>query len=206
MFRFSDSDVGVRTDIGAAFAGVWSGLAAPGPTLSGEQRIHLAGVARDGTQRSAIVPEVLQDFANQLMERPAVVGAREVRTVADAVGDATTVETVAVVSILSAVDGFHDALGIDRESLPIPGPGEPTGEIRHDLKRRRTHLPMPAGPIPVALDMVPSDARLYLSLQGPLYMTDEEMSSDVFARDPGLNRAQMELISARLSFLNQCFY
>ena len=206
MFDFAAAPVNVREDIRDAFRRLWAGLASPGASLTGSQRVAIARVARDSEQRTADVPEALQDLATMLMVDPAKVGEAEVRRAADGVGEAPTVEIIAIVSMLSAADTFHDALGLDREPLPTPIAGEPTGDIRADLKRRRTYVPMPPGPIPFALDLVPSDAELYLSLHGPLYMTDEEMSSDDFAREPGLNRAQMELISARLSFHNKCFY
>ena len=43
-------------------------------------------------------------------------------------------------------------------------------------------------------------------LAGPQYMTYADMAFPDFARTPGLNRSQMELISSRLSFHNECFY
>jgi hypothetical protein len=129
-----------------------------------------------------------------------------VRMTADIVGDPTTVEVIGIVSQLSAIDGFHHALGIDVEPLPDPIEGEPTGAFTPDLKRRRTHVPMPPGPIPVALDLTPSEGRAMEAIAGPLYMTYEEMALDDFARDPGLNRAQMELISSKTSHNNACFY
>ncbi|VAW06627.1 hypothetical protein MNBD_ACTINO01-965, partial [hydrothermal vent metagenome] len=33
-----------------------------------------------------------------------------------------------------------------------------------------------------------------------------EMGSPTFSRTPGLNRAQMEVVSSRTSLLNECFY
>ena len=140
------------------------------------------------------------------MTDPGAVDEGLVRYTADIVGDPMTVEVVGIVSQLSAVDGFHDALGIDVEPLPDPVEGEPTGAITPDLKRRRTHLPMPPGPIPVSLDLTPSEGLAMEAMAGPLYMTYGEMAFDNFERDPGLNRAQMEFISSRVSHRNACFY
>jgi hypothetical protein len=140
------------------------------------------------------------------MNDPATVTGADVRSAADIAGDPQTVETIGVVCQLSAVDAFHKALGLDLPPLPSPQAGEPSGEITPHLKRRRTHVPVPPGPIPVTLDLVPSEGRMLEALAGPQYMTYADMAFPDYARTPGLNRSQMELISSRLSFHNECFY
>ena len=124
----------------------------------------------------------------------------------DASGDPSTVEVAALVSMLSSVDGTHRALGAELEPLPNPAAGDPTGEIAQGLKRRRTHLPVPPGAIPVMFDLLPYEGAVYQSLFGPQYMTGREMALDTFRRSPGLDRAQMELVSSRTSIHNECFY
>jgi hypothetical protein len=116
------------------------------------------------------------------------------------------VEVISLVSMLSAVDGAHRALTADLESLPSPVAGETTGDIAMGLNRRRTNVPMPPGPIPVALDLLPDVGRVFQASFGPQYMTGVEMASDRFERTPGLNRAQMEIVSTRVSLHNRCFY
>jgi hypothetical protein len=116
------------------------------------------------------------------------------------------VEVISIVSMLSAVDGAHSALGADLEPLPAPLEGEPTREIAEGLRQRHTHVPMPAGAIPVALDLLPHVGQVFRNSFGPQYMTGPEMALDDFHRTPGLNRAQMEIVSSRTSLLNECFY
>ncbi len=41
-------------------------------------------------------------------------------------------------------------------------------------------------------------------LHGPIYLTYEEMADLDFRR--GLHRSQMELVAARTSAINECFY
>jgi hypothetical protein len=206
MFDVTPDGVAIRSDIVDVFRRFWKHLASPGATLTGPQRLQVAAVARDSKDRSSVLANQAQDFAVQLMQSPGTVREDHVRAVADAVGDPQTVEIIAIVSMLSAADSFHRALGAAPASLPEPASGDPTGDVSIGLKRRRTHVPVSPGPIPFALDLVPADAKVYMALHGPLYMTGEEMGSDTFQRSPGLDRAQMELVSSRLSFHNECFY
>ena len=55
-------------------------------------------------------------------------------------------------------------------------------------------------------DLLPMEGAVFQSLFGPHYMTGWEMALDGFARNPGLDRAQMELVSSRTSLHNECFY
>ncbi len=65
---------------------------------------------------------------------------------------------------------------------------------------------MPPGPIPMTLDLVPSEAEAFRAMFGPLYMTEEQMGDPLFAREPGLNTPQLETIAGRISMINECFY
>jgi len=206
VFDFKQATITVRPDIGAVYNRFWRHLANPGGSLTGGQRVSVAAVARGGIAEADGLPLEISQLARHLMHDPATVGSENVRSAADAAGEAATVETIAIISQLSAVDSFHAALGIPTESLPSPVDGAATGDVVEGLKRRRTHVPMPAGPIPVALDLVPAEGRMLEALAGPQYMTYDEMALNDFRRTPGLDRSQMELISSRESFHNECFY
>ncbi len=210
MFDFVNAPVPIRRDIPAVLRNEWGHLSAPGTTLSSRERIAVAAVSRssvddDGAPVSGLDSSI-DDLATTLMADPGAVDEALVRSTADSVGDPTTVEVIGIVSRLSAVDGFHMALGMPVEELPDPVDGDPTGDTTQGLKRRRTHVPMPPGPIPVSLDLTPPEGVAMADLAGPLYMTYSDMAHDDFARSPGLNRAQMELISSRTSHRNACFY
>lgn len=210
MFDFPEAPVRIRSDLPEVFRAEWAHLTKPGATLTSADRIAVATEARravgDSESVSAGLDPEIGNLASTLMADPGAVDEALVRSTAEAVGDPTTVEVIGIVSRLSAVDGFHHALGLPVEPLPDEVGGEPTGAITPGLKRRRTYLPMPAGPIPVALDLTPVEGIAMEALAGPQYMTYQEMAKDDFARDPGLNRAQMELISSRTSHRNACFY
>lgn len=218
VFDFTGAPVSVRQDLRDAYAGIWQHLASPGPTLTASQRITLAEYVRAAAGDDAApwtnhpepfsqpFPEPLVHLAATLFTDPALVTPDTVRSAAEVSGDATVVEVISLVSMLSAVDGAHRALAADLEPLPSPVAGDPTGNIAVGLKRRRTNVPMPAGPIPVALDLLPDVGRAFQASFGPQYMTGAEMASDRFERKPGLNRAQIEIVSTRISLHNRCFY
>lgn len=204
VFAFASAPVPVRSDLPEAFRAEWTHLAAPGAVLTSAQRISIAHTSR--TREPSGLPEDVDRLAVLLYQRPEEVTADIVRGAADASSDAVAVETIGIVSRLSAVDGFHKALGLALEPLPEPVDGEPTGQVDTSLKRRRTHVPVAPGPIPNTLDHVPAEGRALEAIHGPLYMAYGEMVDDRFHRTPGLNRAQMELVSSAVSLHNECFY
>lgn len=210
MFDFVGSPVAVRPDLRYAYINAWAHFARPGPTLTGTQRVATLAALRESSASfdwtRAGIDAALADLVSNLYGKPTTVDGAMVRRAADAAGDATTVEAIAITAMLAAIDGTHRALAADLEPLPAPASGEPTGNIAAGLKRRRTHIPVPPGPIPVVLDLLPDEGAAFQALFGPQYMTGWEMALDVYARDPGLNRAQMELVSSRTSIHNECFY
>lgn len=210
MFDFAGSPAPVRSDVVYAYRSVWRHLAGPGPTLTGDQRVGLMQSARDRSSKRLTESwghsTELGALADTLYHTPKDVDGTMVRAAADVDGDPMTVEVIAVVSILSSIDGTHRGLGIDLEPVPDPRPGVPTEHIAEGLKRRRLHIAAPPGPIPFTLDLLPSEGAAFQSLFGPQYMTGREMALDTFRRDPGLDRAQIEVVSARTSMHNECFY
>lgn len=210
MFSFSNAPVPVRADLRFIYMATWSHFARPGATLTGRTRIDvLHGARRSVAEQSAQImglsPE-LGRLADALYRYPISVDRSLVRAAADTHGDATTVEVISVISMLSAIDGTHRALGATLETLPDPKPGDPTGDIESGLRRRRTHIPVPPGAINVMFDHLPMEGAAFQLLFGPQYMTGWEMGFERFGRSPGLNRAQMELVSSRTSIHNECFY
>lgn len=201
MSELANVSVPVRDDILTMESSSFAAIAAPGGSLPGEVRVALADAARGRDADGA-----LEQFARHLYSNPATVTVEHVRNAADDAGDPQTVETIGIVSRLSALDRVHQVLDVGLEPLPTPRPGPATGEIAPGLKRRRGHVPMPPGPIPMTLDLVPSEAEAFRAMFGPLYMTEEEMSDPYFGRDPGLNTPQLETVAARISIHNECFY
>ncbi len=116
------------------------------------------------------------------------------------------VELVAVVSRAVAIDTLLEALALEPEPLPDPLGGEPSGDIDRRARPGKAWVPMVGGgSITQALSLVPPENAELETLHGPLYLTFEEMSDPAIHKD-GLTRPQMELVAARTSARNSCFY
>ena len=202
--------VPIRQEILTEFRREWRRLAAPGPTWSGAERVEIAAAARgagagSGGGASGAVPEDAVAAARLIAAEPAVIRREWVEERLAVLGSARYVEVVGVVSRLSSVDGFHQALGLPLEPLPEPEPGSPTGEVDDRARPGRGWVPMVgATSIVGALSIVPAEMAAQESLHGPIYLTYEGMADPDFHR--GLRRSQMELIAARVSAQNECFY
>ena len=71
------------------------------------------------------------------------------------------------------------------------------------LKQAWVPIVGPAGALTV-LSALPSEQAARNDVHGPLYLRPEEMQD--FAYQGVLSRAQMELLAARTSYLNDCRY
>jgi hypothetical protein len=204
VFSFANSPFDIRDDLADAYRAEWRHLASPGATMTGAERVALADHARTGA--GTTMHAGLGAFVRTLYADPAAIDGALVSAAIGASSDAGVVESIGIVCRLAGVDGFHRAMGLPLEDLPQPVPGDPTGNVTGGLKRRRTHVPVGPGPIPNTLDLVPAEGAALEALHGPQYMSYDDMAFSRFARDPGLNRAQMELVSATTSIHNECFY
>jgi alkylhydroperoxidase family enzyme len=145
------------------------------------------------------------------------------QTRAAGLGEGQYVELVGIVALASGVDFFTRALGVAPPALPEPRSGEPSRDRPAAAKDNGAWVPTIAGAdatgdeadlyggaaivpnIAGALSLVPAEARALGRLAGAHYMSIEHVSDPTF-RSGTLDRMQMELVAARVSALNQCFY
>ena len=119
------------------------------------------------------------------------------------------VEVVSIVAQVNCVDRFADALELDRVSMPEAEPGEPEGQAPADAEVRLHWVPTAdiGGPnVWRALSGVPSELKARSRLSTPHYLEGRAVFGDVVSDRFSLQRVQMELIAARTSKLNECFY
>ena len=121
------------------------------------------------------------------------------------IGQATYVEILSLVARLSAVDTLHFGLGLEPAMLADPAPGPPTAKISEQatIDHGWVRTVGPASP-PNALSLLPDDNRAMHELHGALYLSIPQMADNNISR--GLHRTQMELVAARTSLLNECYF
>jgi hypothetical protein len=115
------------------------------------------------------------------------------------------VEILSLAARLSAVDTMCYGLGLELVPLPVPVDGPPTDVVDHEARFNQGWVPTvgPASP-PNALSLLPDDDQAMHELHGALYLSIPEMADAEIER--GLHRTQMELVAARTSLLNECFF
>ena len=143
------------------------------------------------------------------------------RTLTEGLSDGEYVEIVGLVATVTALDTFSRALGQPPRPLPRPLPGEPT---RHRPKNARkqiawvpTVLPHEITPedgdpfryggvhIQQALSLVPDTVAGFFDLDVQLYLMQDHIR-EFGTEYRAISHAQIELIAAKASHMNGCFY
>ncbi len=133
------------------------------------------------------------------------------------------VELSGVVTVTFSIDEFHRALGLSLEPLPEPEDGEPTHYRPSHAVEGTGFVPMiPAdGNVGAEADLwpegananvlrayssVPNAVRDWMLVNSAQYLSMSGMQ--IFAGDTGrsIDRMQIELVAARVSSHNECFY
>lgn len=208
-FAMRDAILPVADDVRDVLGEEWRRLAAPGTWLAGEERVAVAAEARAARARAAgatgLAPAMVE-VAHAVAASPGEITAAWVDDVVAAGPDVVTyVEVVGIVARLAAVDACVRGVGATEEPLPEPVPGEPSRERNPAARQRRAFVPTDGGDgPPTMLSAVPAEARAQMQLHGALYLTEQEMGD--LARGTELPRPQMELVAARVSYLNHCIF
>lgn len=133
------------------------------------------------------------------------------------------VELVGVAVAVLSIDEFHYALGVPLEPLPDPRPGGITRYVPAHLSEDIGFVPTvpPDGAVGNeadlwpkgrtanvvrALTLVPDALRDWKALSDAQYLSFEEMGTSILHEDRSLDRTQIELVAARVSSINECFY
>ncbi len=137
--------------------------------------------------------------------------------------DGHYVELLGVTVLVTSVDQFHRALSLPLEALPEPQSGAPSGYRPAGAEGGVGFVPMiPANKLTEhdadlyeksgapnvirAMSLVPDCVRQMKLLSSVQYIPDNQITD--LEADPGraLDRAQIELVAARVSSINECFY
>ena len=143
------------------------------------------------------------------------------RTLASGISDAEFVEIVSVVAHVTAVDTFAKGLGVPLRPLPEPRDGAPSRYRPAEARQHQAWAPNiawnehgpneadyfvgPEANIRRALTLVPDEARSFFDIAAAQYLAGPQMRD--FSREfRAMTHAQIELLAARVSALNQCTY
>lgn len=144
------------------------------------------------------------------------------RTLASGLDEAQYVEAVGVVTFVAGLDAFCRALGIDPFPLPAALPGAASRRRPANAKSGTAWVSMLApedcsgpeadlyGAAPMvpnivrALSLVPDHVRVLQHESHTHYVPLGALTDPSVGRE--LDRMQMELVAARVSALNECFY
>ena len=144
--------------------------------------------------------------------------------IAAGVFDAQLVEGIGIVCLVMLVDGFARAIGAESPALPEPLPGAPTRARPAEAIDEGYFVPTipyavgarpelalfdPDAFVPNVgrgLSLVPAAVRTARDLMAAHYMTYAQVATDWEAPDRPIDRSQIELVAARTSAKNDCFY
>lgn len=171
---------------------------------------------------SELPPDAIE-AANRLATDAGRITEQWVRGIVEGpLGEERYVEIVSIVAIVTALDTLDHALGRKLRELPEPIAGDATRSkpkgARRDMAWVETLDPanmLPGDPDPFAVhgdknihrgvSLVPQEVLNFSDLDVELYLRDEEIR-DFNSEFRAISHAQIELIAARASSINACFY
>jgi alkylhydroperoxidase family enzyme len=143
-------------------------------------------------------------------------------TLAAGIDDAAYVELVVIIACVVAVDTFAHAVGGPTFELPAPAAGEPSRIRPEGALAEGAWVPtIPlggAGPAEAdlynegfvsniyrSISLAAPQARMFFDILATHYVDRDHITDPTYSAR-AISRAQMELVAARVSSLNQCFY
>ncbi len=190
----------------ALIGSVLGRVAEAGTWMTADERVAVAKLCRDPDAETGVRPEIAMAAARMAHEPTLITADWVAGLEQQGLGRVTMVEIMGVVSRQVAIDRFMFGVGAELTELPPPNPGQPTKAIVDRAKLQNGFLPTVGAASPrTAFTSVPADQVALEELCAGFYMPMEEMGDYSYVRD-GVTRSQIELVAARTSFLNDCFY
>ena len=174
----------------------------------------------DPHESSGVLSALLIDLVHRVATDASRLTEEDYRTaLSRGLRDVEYVEMVGTVATVAGIDSFHRSLGMPAKELPVPRPGDPSRRRPTRARKDGAWVPMVARE-----DLDPEDADLYTKdrdgyvIRAMSLVPDEvrsliDQSQNFYVRNlsnltegRSLSRPQIELIAARVSALNECFY
>lgn len=187
----------------------WANLTGPGALLTAVERHQIIRDARAGWA-GATAPSPASGVQGEAAHWLAVdaEGLTEA-TVADfeqrGLDRLRYTEIVGIVGRVSNVDFYVRGIGAAELALGEPSPLPPSGDVHLEAELTNMWVPTVGQSFaPHVVDALPGEGRAVRDLHEPMYMPMAEMADNAY--QDHLNRAQIEYLAARTSYLNECFY
>lgn len=196
-------------------------LAHPGTWLSAEERLATVAAARGGAAAADLLPAESLRLIDLVARAPRLLRREDcTRALADGMSAGEYVETVSLVSRIVNLDVFARGVGAAPLDLPPAVAGEPSQETPAASDEGAWLPSVPAGaaaravygddgPQPFiyrALSLVPNEVRRCIAGGNVQYLPLARFMDFGYSHQPGLSRVQVEIVAARISALNDCFY
>lgn len=223
MASFEYAGFTVRDEVKQLHRASWKTIARAGSHWEGAERVEIARQARAARAARGDPPWLRKNLADAdgRLGEEAIDAARTIAADAHkidaawasrkigALGDAAYVELGSVVVTVTAIDALGEALGTGHAPLPEAQPGKPDGARLDGVADAGAFVPMMdpfVGPnVARALSLVPEANRLFMQNVMAMYSGRGGGFFDMVWEGP-LARPQAELLAARVSALNECFY
>jgi len=197
---------------------------APGCSLCAERKAALSPAMVSGDHDSvAKLPAPAIEAVHRIVTDAPRLTERWYRGLLEnGLSDGHYVELVAVIATVITIDSFTDALGLPRHCLPKAVAGKPFGNRPAGAKGGLAWVPTVAPEdvtaaeaglydglagvnIHRALSLVPNEVKGFFDLDSVHYLPDAKLR-DFGAGLRAIDNAQIELLAARVSAINQCVY
>jgi hypothetical protein len=196
---------------------------APTCTLCAERKAAVSPYAVDGRHHSVRrLPETWVEVIHRIVSDPGRLTQSWYRKMmASGIAESEYVEIVSVIAHVVALDTFARGLGVERHRLPAAQEGQPSRYRPPRVRQTDAWVPtlswgeadpteadLVSGPlsnIRRALTLVPDEARSFFDLAAHQYLSGPQMF-DFSHEFRAITHAQIELLAARVSALNQCTY
>ena len=220
LFDYQASGFAVRESVRLAHQNSWSVIAKAGSFWTGKERVQIAEQARAARLQRSDLP-FNRSYPKSNLSDSALEVARTIAADAKKINPKWAneqiklikggpyIEIASIVVTVTAIDAFSEALGRTHETLPRPQAGEPTREQNPSVAHIGGYVPMMEpwqGPnVARAFSLIPAANALFMSNVQQMYASNGGGFSEMVWDGP-LSRPQAELLAARVSSVNECFY
>lgn len=204
------SESEIQEVIEKVIAKQWQRLASAGTWFTGEQRVGIARVARQAQAGLDTgcdkLPGITVEAASKIaMDAHNIDQVWVEQCFAGGLTPLQMVELTAIVAQLSTIDTYTTGIGETLRELPEPLPGDPGRKEVKGAKLTRGWYPTRgvAG-APNCFSAVAAENEALHDIHEAMYLGMQEMADVSIVKT--LHRSQIELLAARTSNYNDCFY